>query len=67
MTGALSLRKCLKIKNLQNLPSRDKQYALKNMFMPPEGAILCATDFSFSMRAPASNGQDAYSVELLEA
>lgn len=33
--------------NLQNLPSRDKQYPLKNMFCAPEGAILCATDFSF--------------------
>ena len=33
--------------NLQNLPSRDKQYPLKNMFCPPKGAILCATDFSF--------------------
>ena len=33
--------------NLQNLPSRDKQYPLKNMFRAPEGAILCATDFSF--------------------
>jgi hypothetical protein len=33
--------------NLQNLPSRDKQYPLKNMFTAPEGAILCATDFSF--------------------
>lgn len=33
--------------NLQNLPSRDKKYPLKNMFCAPEGAILCATDFSF--------------------
>lgn len=33
--------------NLQNLPSRDKQYPLKNMFVAPKGAILCATDFSF--------------------
>jgi len=33
--------------NLQNLPSRDKQYPLKNIFTAPEGAILCATDFSF--------------------
>jgi DNA polymerase I-like protein with 3'-5' exonuclease and polymerase domains len=53
--------------NLQNLPSRDKQFPLKNMFVPPEGAILCATDFSFKLRAPSSNGKDAYSVELLEA
>ena len=53
--------------NLQNLPSRDKQFPLKNMFVPPEGAVLCATDFSFNLRAPYSNGEDAYSVELLEA
>ena len=33
--------------NLQNLPSRDHEFPLKNMFIPPEGAILCATDFSF--------------------
>lgn len=31
----------------QNLPSRDKQYPLKNMFVAPKGAVLCATDFSF--------------------
>lgn len=33
--------------NIQNLPSRDKIYPLKNIFQPPEGAVLCATDFSF--------------------
>lgn len=33
--------------NLQNLPSRDRQFPLKNMFVPPKGTILCATDFSF--------------------
>jgi len=33
--------------NIQNLPSRDKVYPVKNIYCPPEGAILCATDFSF--------------------
>lgn len=33
--------------NVQNLPSRQKVYSLKNMYCPPPGAILCATDFSF--------------------
>jgi len=33
--------------NLQNLPSRDVTYPIKNMFCPPPGAVLCATDFSF--------------------
>lgn len=33
--------------NIQNLPSRDKVYPMKNIYCPPEGAILCATDFSF--------------------
>lgn len=33
--------------NLQNYPSRDKEYPLRNIFMPPEGFVLCATDFSF--------------------
>lgn len=31
----------------QNLPSREKNYPLKNMFTAPQGGILCATDFSF--------------------
>lgn len=33
--------------NLQNLPSREKSFPLKNVFVPPEGTILCATDYSF--------------------
>lgn len=33
--------------NVQNLPSRDKVYPLKNMYKPYDGMILCATDFSF--------------------
>ena len=32
--------------NVQNLPSRGS-IPLKNVFRPPEGMILCATDFSF--------------------
>lgn len=32
---------------VQTLPSRESVYSLKNMFCPPKGAILCATDFSF--------------------
>lgn len=32
---------------IQTLPSRDSIWTLKNMFAPPKGAILCATDFSF--------------------
>lgn len=33
--------------NVQNLPSRDKAYPLKNCYVPYDGMILCATDFSF--------------------
>jgi hypothetical protein len=33
--------------NVQNLPSRDKTYPLKNVYVPYDGMILCATDFSF--------------------
>lgn len=33
--------------NVQNYPSRDKVWHLKNMFKPYDGMILCATDFSF--------------------
>ena len=32
---------------IQTLPSRESIFTLKNMFVPPKGAILCATDFSF--------------------
>ena len=32
---------------IQTLPSRESVLTLKNMFVPPKGAILCATDFSF--------------------
>lgn len=33
--------------NLQNYPSRDKIYPLKNIFTARNGRVLCATDFSF--------------------
>lgn len=33
--------------NIQNLPSRDKEYPIKNIYCPYDGMILCATDFSF--------------------
>jgi hypothetical protein len=33
--------------NLQNLPSREKRFPLKNVFAPYPGTILCATDYSF--------------------
>ena len=33
--------------NLQNLPSRG-DLPLKNMYIPPEGTLLCSTDFSFA-------------------
>jgi len=33
---------------IQTLPSRESVLTLKNMFKPPEGAILCATDFGFA-------------------
>ena len=33
--------------NLQNYPSRDKVFPLKNIFCPYDGMLLCATDFSF--------------------
>ena len=32
--------------NLQNVP-KDKHVPLRNMYIPPEGRVLCATDFSF--------------------
>ena len=32
---------------VQTLPSREAVFTIKNMFCPPKGAILCATDFSF--------------------
>ena len=32
---------------IQIIPSRDPVWTIKNMFAPPKGAILCATDFSF--------------------
>ena len=31
----------------QNLPSHDKTWTIKNVYAPPTGAILCATDYSF--------------------
>ena len=33
--------------NIQNLPSRDKEFPIKNMYKPYDGMILCATDFSY--------------------
>jgi DNA polymerase I-like protein with 3'-5' exonuclease and polymerase domains len=33
--------------NVQNYPSRDKVWALKNIFAPYPDTVLCATDFSF--------------------
>ena len=33
--------------NIQNLPSRDKVYPLKNVYTTDPGYILCATDYSF--------------------
>lgn len=33
--------------NIQNLPSRDAKYPLKNMYVADPGMLLCATDFSF--------------------
>ena len=33
--------------NLQNLPSREPQHPIKNVFAPYDGMILCATDYSF--------------------
>ena len=32
---------------IQIIPSRDPVWTIKNMFAPPKGAILCATDFSY--------------------
>lgn len=34
--------------NLQQYPSHDKQYPLKNMFVPPKGAVFMSTDYSFA-------------------
>lgn len=33
--------------NVQQLPSRDGEYALKLMYRAPEGMVLCSTDYSF--------------------
>lgn len=33
--------------NLQNLPSREPEHPIKNVFAPYDGMILCATDYSF--------------------
>lgn len=33
--------------NAQNLPSRDKEFPLRNMYLADEGMLLCATDYSF--------------------
>lgn len=33
--------------NMQNLPSREKHLPLKNVFVPYDGMVMCATDFSF--------------------
>lgn len=38
--------------NIQQLPSRDVEFPLKLMYRAPEGAILCATDFSFIESSP---------------
>ena len=34
--------------NVQNLPSRDAVYPIKNIYTAPEGYVMCATDFSFA-------------------
>lgn len=33
--------------NLQNLPSREPEHPIKNVFAPYDGMVLCATDYSF--------------------
>lgn len=33
--------------NAQNFPSRDDEFPLKTIFVPPPGKIMCATDYSF--------------------
>ena len=38
--------------NIQQLPSRDAEFPLKLMYRAPEGAVLCATDFSFIESSP---------------
>ena len=34
--------------NVQNLPSRDAEYPIKNVYVAPPGYVMCATDFSFA-------------------
>lgn len=34
--------------NLQQYPSRDHEFPLKNMFVPPKGTIFVSTDYSFA-------------------
>lgn len=34
--------------NMQQYPSKDKEFPLKNMFRPPHGTILVSTDYSFA-------------------
>lgn len=41
-------RTCCSGPNLQQYPSRDKQYPLKNMYRAPEGMVFVATDYSFA-------------------
>lgn len=43
-----TLRSSCSNPNIQQYPSRDKEFPLKNMFRPPTGTILVATDFSFA-------------------
>lgn len=45
--------------NLQNYPSRDAKYLLRNIFRAPEGYALCCTDFTGSELM--SLAQDCYS------
>lgn len=52
--------------NIQNLPSRDANFPLKNMFVPPEGMLLCSTDFSFAeLVALAENCIQKYGFSVL--
>jgi hypothetical protein len=43
-----TLRSSCSKPNIQQYPSRDKEFPLKNMFRPPTGTIFVATDFSFA-------------------
>ena len=43
-TGRVSCSK----PNIQNIPSREIEYPIKNVYRAPEGYVLCATDFDYA-------------------